>query len=71
MQQYDTALQRLQALRLGATMPQLAQAAGDAQGEEADVAAEVEAMLAADTAFPSRPNISNAVTNAPAAPTCP
>ena len=58
-------------MRLGAAIPQLAQAAGDATGEEADVAAEAEAVLEADIAFPSRPNISNAVTNAPAAPTCP
>ena len=71
LQQYDTALQRLQALRLGAAMPQLAQAAGDAAGEESDVFAEVEAVLAADAAFPSHPNISKAVTNAPLALTYP
>ena len=45
LQQYDTALQRLQALRLGAATPQLAQAVGDAAGEEADVAAEADAVL--------------------------
>ena len=71
LQQYDTALQRMQALRLGAALPQLAQAAGDAAGEEADVFAEAEAVLAAVAPFPSRPKISNAVTNALSASTCP
>ena len=64
-------MQRLQALRLGAALPQLAQAAGDAAGEEADVFAEAEAVIAAVAPFPFRPNISNAVTNAPTATTCP
>ena len=58
-------------MRLGAAMPQLAQAVSDAAGEEADVFAEAEAVLAAVAPFPSRPYISNTVTNAPSAPTFP